>query len=211
MKTIIFSLLVLAGLYSAAQKGSGFSYGIDGSLLLNSATLPEIELNTDIANIIDGGHIVKGKANYADLTFNYRFGGFVKYDHGFGFGIVDLNYTTAKISKEVALNSSQFFGSDSFILTTLERKFSYLDIALSYNIYLSNKLYFSLGITPALLLSNSGSQKPNNFDMRATTGLGFYFTDKISISTKVELGILEVYSNTYIHHIMIPISVHFAF
>ncbi|NOR75071.1 MAG: hypothetical protein GQ525_07910, partial [Draconibacterium sp.] len=110
-----------------------------------------------------------------------------------------------------ALNSSQFFGSDSFILTTLERKFSYLDIALSYNIYLSNKLYFSLGITPALLLTNSGSQKPNKFDLRATTGLGFYLTDKISISTKAELGILEVYSNTYIHHIMIPISVHFAF
>ena len=204
-------MLVLTALYSAAQKGSDFSYGIDGSLLLNSATLPEIELNTDIANIIDGGNIVKGKANYADLTFNYRFGGFVKYDHGFGFGIVELNYTTTKIRKEVELNSNQFFGSDSFILTTLEREFSYLDIALSYNIYLSNKLFFSLGITPALLLSNSGSQKPNNFDIRATTGLGFYLTDKISLSTMVELGILEVYSGTYIHNIMLPVTLHFAF
>ena len=205
-KLILFSLLLLAGFYVSAQRDSGFGYGIDGSLLLNSATLPDIKVNTDIEKLLSGENLVKGKANYSDLTFNYRVGGFVKYDHGFGFALVELNYTTTKIYKEIALPVNNPFNKNSIKLATLERNFSYFDIAISYNIYLSNKFYFSVGATPALLLSNTGDEEPHSFDLRAVTGFGYYITDKISVSTKLELGITEVYDDTYIHQIMIPVT-----
>lgn len=210
-KVILFSLLILSGFYSTAQRGSGFSYGMNIGLLLNSATLPEIELNTDINSILTGENIVKGKANYADLTYNFRIGGFAKYDHRFGFGMAELNYSTSKIQKDIELNSSKFLGSDNINLTTMEREFSYIDIALSYNIYLSKKIFFSLGIIPAFLLTNSGSEKPNNFDVRTLAGFGFFLADKISISARGEFGITEVYKDSYIHHIMIPVTLRFAF
>lgn len=210
-RVIIFSLLIFSGFFATAQRGSGFGYGIQGSLLLNSATLPDIELNTNINSILTGDNLVKGKANYADLTYNYRFGGFAKYDHGFGFGLLEVNYTTTKINKVVKTSTSGFWGSSEIDLFTLERTFAYLDIALSYNIYLSNNLFFSLGITPGLLLSYTGNQEPNDFDFRVLAGFGYKIGDKISISTKAEFGITEVYKDSYIHHIMIPITLSYTF
>ena len=210
-RVIIFSLLIFSGFFATAQRGSGFGYGIQGSLLLNSATLPDIELNTNINSILTGDNLVKGKANYADLTYNYRLGGFAKYDHGFGFGLLEVNYTTTKINKVVKTSTSGFWGSSEIDLFTLERTFAYLDIALSYNIYLSNNLFFSLGITPGLLLSYTGNQEPNDFDFRALAGFGYKIGDKISISTKGEFGITEVYKDSYIHHIMIPITLSYTF
>ncbi len=212
MNRIVFLVLLLfAGFYSTAQRGSGFSYGIGGGILFNSATLPDVKINTDINDILSGENLVKGKANYADLTFNYRFGGFVKYDHGFGFILTEINYSTSKIKKDIELNTSRLWGDNNVNITTLERSFSYLDIAVSYNIYLSNKIFFTLGITPAFLLSNTGKQQPNNFDLRALTGLGFILTDKISLSTRAEFGLMEVYNDSYIHHIVIPVTIQIAF
>ncbi len=210
-RAIIFSLLIFSGLFATAQRGSGFGYGIQGSLLLNSATLPDIELNTNINSILTGDNLVKGKANYADLTFNYRFGGFVEYDHGFGFGLLEVNYTTAKINKNINVSASGFWGSSEIDLYTLERTLTYLDIALSYNIYLSNNLFLTLGITPGLLLSYTGNQKPNDFDFRVLMGFGYKIGDKISISTRAEFGITEVYKDSYIHHIMIPVTLSYTF
>lgn len=210
-KLILFGFLLLAGFYVSAQKDSGFGYGISGSLLLNSATLPDVEVNTDIDKILSGENLVKGKANYSDLSFNYRAGGFVKYDHGFGFALVELNYTTTKIYKEIALPVNNPFNKNSINLATLDRNFAYFDIAVSYNIYLSNKFYFGVGITPSFLLSNTGKESPNKTDWRAMAGLGYKITDKLSLATRLELGINEVYDDTYIHHIMIPVSLQIAF
>jgi len=211
MNRIVFlGLLLFVGFYSTAQRDSGFSYGIGGGILFNSATMPDVEINTDINDILSGENLVKGKANYADLTFNYRFGGFVKYDHGFGFGLLEINYSTTKIQKDIELSSDKFFGERSVNLATLERDYSYLDIAISYNIYLSDKMFFSLGITPAILLSNTGKQSPNKTDWRVLTGFGFNFTDNISISSRIEFGLNEVYDDSYIHHIMIPVTLRFA-
>jgi hypothetical protein len=210
-KLILFSLLLIGGFYVSAQRGSGFGYGIGGGLLLNSATLPDIKVNTDIEKLLSGENLVKGKANYSDLTFNYRVGGFIKYDHGFGFALVELNYTTTKIYKEFALPLNNPFNKNSINLITLDRSFAYFDIALSYNIYLSDKFYFSVGATPAFLLSNTGNEEPNSFDLRVLTGFGYNITDKLSISTKLELGVTEVYDNTYIHQIMIPVTLQVAF
>ena len=137
-QAVIFGLLIFSVLFANAQRNSGFAYGIQGNLLLNSATLPDIEINTNINSILTGDNLVKGKANYADLTFNYRFGGFAKYDHGFGFGLLELNYTTAKINKAIKVESNSFLGTYSMNIATLERAFAYLDFTLSYNIYLSN-------------------------------------------------------------------------
>ena len=209
-KIVFLGLLLFVGFYSTAQRGSGFSYGISGGILFNSATLPDIEINTDINDILSGDNLVKGKANYADITLNYRLGSFVKYDHVFGFGLLEIGYTKTKIKKDIALSSNNLFREKSINLTTLERDYSYLDIAFSYNIYLCDKMFFSLGITPAFLLSNTGKQLPNKTDWRALTGLGFNFTDNISILSHIEFGLNEVYDDSYIHHIMIPVTLRFA-
>lgn len=111
----------------------------------------------------------------------------------------------------VNVNTSGFWGSSEIDLYTLERTLTYLDIALSYNIYLSNNLFLTLGITPGLLLSYTGSQEPNNFDFRVLMGFGYKLSDKISISTRAEFGITEVYKDSYIHHIMIPLTMRIAF
>ena len=212
MNRIIFlGLLLFAGFYSTAQRGSGFAYGIQGSLLLNSATLPDVELNTNINDILSGENLVKGKANYADLTFNYRFGGFAKYDHGFGFGLLELNYTSAKIKKDIKVNTLNYWGNYEIDLYTLERTLTYLDISLSYNIYLSKNLFLSLGITPGLLIYYTRSQIPNSFDFRVLAGFGYKIGDKISISTRAEFGLTEVYNDSYIHHIMIPVTLRYTF
>ena len=208
---IIFGMLLLTSFSSYAQRGSGFGYGIEGSALFNSATLPDIKVNTSVNDILDGKELIKGKANYSDLTFNYRFGGFIKHDHGFGFALVEVNYSTTKIFKEIELPINNPFKKGNINLATLERDFSYLDVAVSYNIYLSDKLFFGVGITPAFLLSNTGKQTPNKMDWRALAGFGYKITDNFSLSTRLELGLAEVYADSYIHHIMIPITLRFSF
>ena len=210
-KTILLSIILFSSLFVTAQRSNGFSYGIQGSFLINSATLPDIELNNDINSILEGDNLVKGKANRADITFNYRFGGFAKYDHGFGFGLLELNYTTAKIYKDIKVSSSSFFGNSEITLTTLERTFSYFDIALSYNIYLSDNMFLGVGVTPAILLSNTGKQTPNKTDLRVMSGLGYIINNNISISTRIEFGLNEVYADSYIHHLMIPVTLRITF
>ncbi len=210
-RILIIVILLISSFYSFAQRGSGFAFGVEGSVLFNSATLPDIKVNTNISDILDGKELVKGKANYSDLTFNYRFGGFAKYDHGLGFALVELNYTTTKIFKEIGLPVSSPFNKSNINLGTLERDFSYFDIAISYNIYLTDKLFFGVGIIPAFLLSNTGSQSPNKTDWRALAGFGYKITDNFSLSTRLELGINEVYTDSYIHHIMIPVTVRYSF
>ena len=210
-RILIIALLLISFFNSFAQRGSGFAFGIEGSALFNSATLPDIKVNTNINDILEGKELVKGKANYSDLTFNYRFGGFAKYDHDFGFALVELNYTTTKILKEIGLPVNSPFIKGNINLGTLERDFSYFDIAISYNIYFTDKLFFGVGIIPAFLLSNTGSQSPNKTDWRALAGFGFRITNNFSLTTRLELGINEVYADSYIHLIMIPVTVCYSF
>ncbi len=202
-KALIIPFLLLFIISTKAQKGA--TYGIKVGILLNSATLPNVKLNTSISSILEGDDIAKGVAQYADLTPNYQIGGYIKYDDGFGFSMLETNYTATKIHKEFTLNTGIF---DDISLITLDRSFAYLDLALSYNIYLTAKknAYFILGGEPSFLLSNTGAEKPTKTDIRAFTGFGVKLSKSAFVSVKAELGLSEVYKGSYIHHIMIPIS-----
>jgi hypothetical protein len=209
-RLFLISIALFISVTTFGQRGSGLSYGVLGGLQFNSAILPDIKLNDDINSVLNGEDVVKGQAQWADLTFNYKFGGFVKHDHNFGFLALEMTYTTAKISQDIRFTTSDVLGNLDLNLVTLERDFSYLDFALSYNVYLSEKTVFTLGGTPSILLSNTGNQTPNKSDVRIFTGVGYNINDKLFISTRAELGLGEVYEGSYIHHLMIPISIYYT-
>lgn len=210
-KTYFLAILLLYSFIVNAQKNSGLSYGVQAGFQLNSAILPDIKINDNLASVLEGDDVVKGVPQWADLTTNYKFGGFIKYDHGFGFGLFEINYTTAKIKKEIKFTTNNFLGNDEFTLVALERNFTYLDFSLSYNINLFNNSFFSLGGAPSILISNTGNETPATTDLRVFTGFGYRISDKTTIATRIELGITEVYKGSYIHHIMIPIVLQISF
>ncbi len=209
-KIYLFTILFLSVFTVTAQRGSGLGYGIQGGLQFNSAILPDIAINNDINSVLAGDDVAKGTPQWADLTTNYKLGGFAKYDHGFGFGLVEVSYTTATIKKDINFTTSDFWGNIDVTLATLKEKYAYLDFSLSYNVYLSDKIYFGLGASPALLLSNSGDQDPNKTDFRVLSGLGYNLNDKMALSIRAELGLSEVYEGSYIHHLMIPVTFHYS-
>jgi len=203
-KVFIGLYIIFIGLTINAQ--NALSYGIKVGVLVNTAILPDVELNTSISSVLEGDDVVKGVAQYADLTINYQFGGFVNYDDGFGFSRLETSYTTTRIHDEFTFDAGIF---NEIAITTLDRTFAYLDFAFSYNIYLSAKKnsYFILGGGPAFLLTNTGNENPSKMDIRAFTGLGFNLSEAIFVTAKAELGLSEVYKDSYIHHIMFPISI----
>ena len=202
---VVFFLFVIV---SFAQ--NNLSYGVKAGVLMNSAILPDIKINNSIGSVLQGDSVVKGVPHYADITYNYQFGGFATYKDGFGFSMLEVNYTTTKIYDEISFNSGIF---DEINTVILDRKFSYLDVAISYNIFVSkNKnLFFTIGGSPSFLLSNTGSETPEKLDIRVFSGFGFNLSDRICISARAELGVLEVYKESYIHHIMFPVSVLIGF
>jgi len=210
-KIFLFSFLIFFTLFGNAQNKLGLSYGGSIGLQFNTAILPDIKINNSINSVLEGEDVAKGVPQWADMTLNYTFGGFIKHNHGFGFAQLALNYTTTKIRKDIRFTTGDFFGNNTIKLSSLERDFSYLDIALSYNIYLSDKFYWSLGVTPSFLLSHTGSQTPKKTDFRVFSGFGIVLNEKITVTTQVELGLSEVYEGSYIHHLMIPLGLHYTF
>ena len=200
----VLSFFILVGFISNAQ--NDISYGLKAGVLFNSAILPDIEINNSISSVLNGDNVAKGVPQYAELTINYQFGGYVKYNDGFGFSMLETNYTTTRIHDEFTFKNGIL---ENISITTLDRTFSYLDLALSYNIYLSaeKNFYFTLGGGPAILLSNTGNENPSKIDVRAFTGFGFIISESVFINAKAELGIREVYKDSYIHHIMFPLSI----
>ncbi len=207
-KSLSIVFLFLFAVVSFAQ--NNLSYGVKASVLLNSAILPDIKINNSIGSVLQGDDVVKGVPHYADITYNYQFGGFAAYKDGFGFSMLEVNYTTTKIYDEINFNYDIL---DEINMVILDRDFSYLDIAISYNIFVSRnkKLFFTIGGSPSFLVSNTGSETPEKLDIRVFSGFGFNLSDRVRISARAELGVLEVYKESYIHHIMVPVSVSIGF
>jgi len=203
LKKLIIAILILSGAVTFAQQK--IAYGIKGGLLINTATLPDISINTSIHSLLQGDDVAKGVAQYAEATINYQFGGFVSYTDGFGFSMLESNYTRSKIYKEIHYSKLS--------TTLLDLNFSYLDIALSYNIFLNQhkKTFFILGGGPAFLVSHTGKETPKQTDIRVFSGLGYHINENLFISARAELGVNEVYKGSYIHHILFPISVSVKF
>jgi hypothetical protein len=212
MNKIFFLTLFFFSIVSTifSQKGDGLAYGIEGGLQFNSAILPDIALNTSIESVLAGDEVAKGVPQWADLTLNHKLGAFAKYDHGFGFVLFETQYTTTTIKKDIKFTTSDFWGHIDVTLATLKEKYAYLDFSLSYNVYVYNNLYVGLGATPAFLVSNTSDQEPNKSDFRVFGGLGYHVNNQISVATRVELGISEVYEGSYIHHLMIPLSIRYT-
>ena len=204
MKKIVLVFMMLIGIQSILGQQK-IAYGFKGGPVVSSAILPNLKLNRSIGSILRGDDVVKGVPQYANARLNYQLGGFISYYDRFGFSKLETNYTTTRIYKEVTFKN---------LITTsiLDRKFSYLDIALSYNIFLNKnkKAFFFLGGGPSFLMEHSGNETPQKIDLRAFTGIGFYLNKNVCISTRAELGIYEVYKDSYIHHILIPISISFS-
>ncbi len=206
MKHIVLLLLVFVTTQTALAQDKGISYGITGGVQLNSAILPELELNDNVNAILSGDDVVKGKPQLADFKLNFKLGGFVKYEDGFGFTLFETNYTPTKIYKEFKINTGTPY-IPNFTYMKIDEQYSYLDISLSYNVYLYKGLYFGVGATPSFLLNYSGDVAPQKSDLRAFAGLGIKVNEKVALSLRGELGINEVYKDSYIHHIMIPLSI----
>ncbi len=209
-RVLFLSFLFLFEMLVFAQEG--ISYGVKIGFQINSTILPDLELNQSLTPItlLEGDHVVKGTPQLADFKINYKLGGFLKYDDGFGFAMLEANYTPTKIYKEFQVNTgTELF--PVFTIMTLDESYSYLDIALSYNVFLYKDFFFSLGGSPSFLLSNTGSINPEKMDIRVFSGFGYKLKNNMSITARVELGVSEVYKNTYIHHVMIPISITIPF
>jgi hypothetical protein len=205
-KKIIIITSILFSILTYAQNEKGIVYGISGGLQYNSAILPDVELNESIESVLAGDDVIKGTPQLADFKLNFKIGGFAKYEDGFGFTKLEVNYTPTNIYKEFKINTGTELFPD-ITYSKIDENYSYLDIALSYNVYLYKKVFFSLGASPSFLLSNTGSINPQKFDFRIFTGFGVKLDDKISVNMHAEVGINEVYKDSYIHHIMIPVGI----
>ena len=209
-KALILNLFILFSFIVNAQEG--ISYGVKAGFQINSAILPDLELNQGLTPItlLEGDNVVKGTPQLSDFKINYKLGGFIKYEDDFGFALLEANYTPTRIYKEFQINSGTAY-LPIFTLATLDESYSYLDIALSYNVFLYKDFFFSLGGSPSILLSNTGSVNPEKMDIRVFSGFGYKLKNNIFITARAELGVKEVYKNTYIHHIIIPISIAIPF
>lgn len=203
-RVLYLSFFFLFEMLLFAQEG--ISYGVKAGFQINSAILPDLELNQSLTPItlLEGDNVVKGTPQLSDFKINYKLGAFLKYEDGFGFTLLEANYTPTKIYKEFQVNTG-------IALATLDESYSYLDIALSYNVFLYKNFFFSLGGSPSILLSNTGSVNPEKMDIRVFSGFGYKLKNTMFITARAELGVKEVYKNTYIHHIMIPISISIPF
>lgn len=209
-RVLFLSYFLLFGVLLFAQVG--ISYGAKAGFQINSAILPDLKLNQNLIpiSLLEGDNVVKGTPQLADFKINYKLGAFLKYEDGFGFALLEANYTPTKIYKEFQVNTGTEY-IPVFTLATLDESYSYLDIALSYNVFLYKNFFFSLGGSPSFLLSNTGNIHPDKIDIRVFSGFGYKLKNNMFITAKAELGVKEVYKNTYIHHIMIPISIAIPF
>ncbi len=196
-KYILLSIFWLSIAQSFAQ--ADFDYGVTAGLNISTAILPELKLNNNISDILSGDDVVKGQAQLADFKPRYKFGIFGRLDSDFGFLKVNLNYTSTNIHKDI---DAYFFD-----VKVLDIALSYIDVDVTYNIYLSDSFYVSLGYIPSFLLSHSGDIKPSGFDSRILSGVGVKLPSGTSIDLDVVLGLSEAYKDSYIHHVMIPLTV----
>lgn len=205
---LLFTSALLLSNHKFAQ--NPLRFGIQGGIQMNSAILPNIELNESVDDVLDGNEVVKGVPQYAQVTINYRIGGFAHFEDGIGFTQLDMDYATAHIFKELTMDAG-FLGD--YTVTALDRKYSYLDTQLSYNIYLSehHTAFVGLGGGPSFLLSYSNNNEPEPINWNAFLNLGVALNEHISLQTKLQLGINEVYKDSYVHHLMVPIMVNYSF
>jgi hypothetical protein len=204
MKTKIFTLFFMLSLVGFSQ--IVFKPGAKASIQINSAILPDLERNRSLESVLNGDDVVKGVPQLADLKIGYRLGFTGEAQGKIGFIALATEYVSTHIYKEVTYDTG-FFGSYS--VTALDKKYTYIDISTSFNLFLTRepKLYLGVGAGLDFLTSYSGDKKPESTNTVAFVNLGLKLNEKIAVETKGVLSLNEIYKDSYIHHLMFPIGV----
>ncbi len=195
-----FFVLILVFLFSNIQAQKSFRYGITAGLNLSTGILPDLELNTNINSILKGDKVVEGTPQLADMVALYKVGFFIRYDTKIGSAKFNINYTNTEIKKILDLSI--------FSVNALDLQMEYLDFDLTYNLNLFKNFYFSLGYVPSLLISVTSDENPQieTFDSRVLSGFGFRFNNGTTLAFNAVIGLKEVIEGSYIHNVMIPIT-----
>ena len=196
-KLIVFILYI--GLLQNAQAQIKFRYGLTAGLNLSSAILPDLKVNTNINSILQGEDVVKGAPQLADFVALYKAGIFFRLDGGIGSLKLNVNYTRTNIHEDI--------NTDIFNIKALDIDLNYLDFDITYNLNLFKHFYISAGYVPSLLLDHEGNLNINDFDQRLLAGIGFRFANGATIDFNAVAGIVEIIDGSYIHNIMIPITI----
>ncbi len=192
---LIFSIFILSQTLHAQ-----FRYGVTGGLNISGGILPDLSLNRDINSLLNGEDVVQGTPQLADFKLLYKAGVFVRYDGKIGNAKIAVNYTATDIKKDLDLNA--------FNASILELKMNYIDIDLSYNLNVFPYVYWTFGYSPSFLISDDDT-KANiaTFDSRIFTGFGIKIGNGTSIDVNVVVGLNEVIEGSYIHQLMVPVTV----
>jgi len=77
-------------------------------------------------------------------------------------------------------------------------------MVLNLNIF--KHFYLSAGYIPALLIEHQGNLDINELDQRVLSGFGFKFDNGITLDLNAIVGLSEVIDGSYIHNVMIPVT-----
>ncbi len=193
----LFLILVFSVTFTSFSQ---LRYGVSGGVNISGGILPDLSVNNDINSILTGEDVVKGTPQLADFTLMYKAGVFVRLDGKIGSAKIGANYTATNIKKELDLSL--------FSTNVLDLKMSYLDLDFSYALKLFPSVYWNLGYTPSFLISNPDNYSQlKDFDSRIFTGFGLKIGNGATIDANVVVSMDEIISGSYIHHLMIPITV----
>jgi hypothetical protein len=180
-----------------------FKYGATIGLNVSSAILPELKLNTDLNSILHGDDVVQGDPQLADYVALYKAGLFLRLDGNIGSAKLNLDYTVTNIHEDI--------DTAIFSVNALDINLSYFDINFTYNLNLFKSFYISAGYIPSILLSHEGNLDIESFDQRALAGFGFKFGNGATIDLDAIVGISEIIQGSYIHNVMIPVTLSIPF
>lgn len=175
-----------------------FKYGITAGLNVSSAIIPELDINTDINAILHGDDVIRGNPNVADFVTLYKGGLFFKLEAPIVSARLNVVYDKTQIHKSV--------DASVFSVDALNVNLSYIDFDMIFNVNLSKHFYISAGYVPAILINHEGNLNINDFDQRLLTGIGFKFANGMMFDLNAIAGISEVIDGSYIHNLMIPIT-----
>ena len=175
-----------------------FRYGLTAGLNLSTAVLPDLKINTNLNSILRGENVVQGEPQLADMVSLYKGGVYFTLGGKIGNLKLSTTYTRTNIYKKIDVSI--------FSVEALNILLDYLDVEICYNLNLSKHFYISAGYIPSFLLHHKGNLNVNDFDQRLLSGFGFRFSNGIALNFDAILGINEVIDGSYIHNLMIPIT-----
>ncbi len=197
MKRLLFLLLIFVCLNSFSQ--IRFRYGLTAGMNVATALLPELKLNTDINNILKGENVVQGNHQLADYIALYKGGVFVRLDAIIGSLKLNVNYDKTNIHHNLDPNV--------YSVNELNIVLSYLNFEITGNINLTKHFFISIGYVPTLLLHQNGNLNINKFDPKILSGFGIRISDSVTIDLDVLYGVKEIIDGSYIHNLIIPVTI----